>query len=132
MAQSKKNLGRQAVTLAYRIESSFGRVEVEGEDGTPIVTWEGAAQGVTVADLLGPEPKERGPREGTKTERATEWLTKRLAPGAVVEAKTIQAEMEAAGFTTRVINAAKDYCGVRSERISAGNGGGGGWMWVRD
>lgn len=129
MAQSKKNLGAQAKTLAYRIEPTFGRVDAEGVDGTPVVFWEGPADGVTAADLLGPPPKPDGPRAGTKGEKATRWLRDRLAGGTAVESKTILREMASEGFSKNVIGAAKKHAGVNVERISIGGAGNGSWLW---
>ena len=130
MAQAKKNLGGQAETLAYRIEASFGRVEIEGVEGTPIVVWEGAAHGVTASDLLGPPPAPGGPRAGSKTAQATTWLQDRLAAGVGVKSTVILEEMESAGFSKTVIDSAKKHAGVRAERISTDGSGHGNWLWV--
>ncbi len=129
MAPSKNNLGRRRDAIAYRIKSTFGRVDSEGSEGTPVVVWEGLVTGVTAADILRPPPKEPGPRENTKTADATEWLRDRLAGGIAVQAKIIQEEMKAAGFSKSVIEAAKRYAGVQSERVSKGNKGKGYSLW---
>ena len=129
MAPSKNNLGTRRDALAYRIESTFGRVKPEGVEGTPIVVWGGSAVGVSAEDLLGPPPKPKGPRVGTKTEDATEWIRDRLADGVAVKAAEIQKEMEAVGFSKSVIESAKKYAKVKSERISLGNDGSGHSLW---
>lgn len=129
MAPSKNNLGRRRDAIAYRIKSTFGHVESEGSEGTPIVVWEGCVSGVTAADVLGPPSKEPGPRDGTKTAEATSWLRNRLAGGIAVKATIIQEEMGAAHFSKSVIESAKRYAKVKSERISRGNGGEGYSLW---
>ena len=132
MAPSKNNLGRRRDAIAYRIKSTFGRVDAEGSEGTPVVVWEGCVSGVTAADILRPPPKEPGPRENTKTAKATEWLRVRLARGTAVQAKIIQAEMESQGFSKSVIESAKRYGKVKSKRISKGNTGEGYSLWSLD
>ena len=128
MVQSKKNLGRNRPALAYRIESTFHRVATEGSEGTPVVVWEGVVEGATPATVLGPAPKERGPREGSKTEEATEWLRRRLPSGTSVASTFLQEEMEIEGFSKRVIEKARKCAGVKAERISQGASGNGGWL----
>lgn len=130
MVQSKKNLGRWRPALAYRIESTFGRVEVEGAEGTPVVVWDGVVEGATAETVLGPLPKPSGPREGTKTEAATNWLCNRLADGMAVAATVIRKEMMDAGFSEKVIESAKKYAHVVSERQSNGATGEGAWFWL--
>ena len=130
MVQSKKNLGRQRPALAYRIESSFGLVETEGEEGTPVVVWEGVAEGATPESVLGPRPQKRpGSRVGSKTEEATDWLRERLKDGISVAATIMQKEMEGEGFSKKVIETAKSRAGVESKRGSRGSGGDGSWTW---
>lgn len=128
MAQSKKNLGLKTGTLAYSIKSSHGLVTPEGADGTPIVEWErGVIEGVTLGELFTP-PKERGPREGSKTYDATQWILKRLAGGVEVSAPTMTAEMKAQGFSAKVIENAKLAAEVTNQqrKVSADKNG---WFW---
>jgi putative DNA primase/helicase len=130
MVQSKKNLGRQHPALAYRIESTFRRVETEGREGTPVVVWDGVVEGATAASVLGPPPKESGPREGTKAEAATDWLRNRFIGVRAVAATVIQREMKVAGFSEKVIESAKKYANVESKRVSNGATGEGAWFWL--
>ena len=129
MVQSKKNLSRGHPALAYHIESSFKLVDVEGSEGTPIIVWEGIAEGATASSVLGPAPKEPAPREGTKTDEATQWLKSRLAGGVEVTAKAMIEEGGKMGFTRGVITKARRYADVQSERISKGNTGEGHSLW---
>jgi hypothetical protein len=129
MVQSKKNLGKQRPALAYRIESTFERVEPEGVEGTPVVEWDGVVEGATPATVLGPPPRQSGPRDGSLTEAATGWLRDRLADGTAVAAMLIKDEMKAAGYSKNVIGSAKKYARVDSERVSIDASGKGLWMW---
>jgi hypothetical protein len=94
------------------------------------VVWEGPVTRVTAADILGPPPKEKGPREGSQTAVATEWLRNLLAGDVAVKATKAEREMLAAGFSKKVIELAKKWAGVQSERISIGNTGKGYSMWT--
>ena len=129
MVQSKKNLSRQRPALAYRIQSTFGRVSPEGPEGTPVVVWEGVAEGATAASVLGPAPKESSPRAGSKAEAAVDWIRNRLAGGTAVAASVIHKEMAAEGFSEKVVRMAREHAGVQTERISVGSEGKGGWLW---
>lgn len=128
MAPSKGNLTTPHEALAYHIESTHGLVPIEGITGTPVVVWDGVAFGVTAGQVLGPAPKPSGPRENSKTGEATLWLKDRLQEGPA-KATEIRAEMEALGYSKKVIDDAKRYAGVESERVSFGNSGDGHSLW---
>ena len=134
MAQAKTNLGLPAPVLAYKIESTFGRVVRDGvaienpRIGQPVVEWLGTADDVNLADVIGPPPKPSGPREGTKTAACIQEIRELLSadPGEV-RSTTLDEMLASHGFKQGVIESAKKHATI-SERVSDGNGGKGHWI----
>lgn len=112
MAHVKSNWAALQPTIGYTVR-----------DG--VFGWTGESS-LTAEDLSQP-PMLREERE--RSAGCKDWLASFLSDGAV-DAITVKAVAKENGYGRRQLDAAKDALGVQLKRITLGNKGDGGWMWM--
>ena len=102
----KSNVGRMGRTLGYSI------------DGEGRFSWTGESQ-ITASELLAaPEGPDR------KLTEATQWLSEKLKAGSL-EQREVREQAEAAGFSYRTLQRAKEALRIRSSKAAFS----GKWFW---
>lgn len=115
VAVTKMNLGREAPSLAYRIDDSAG---------IPRVAWLGHTAH-TASSVLAAQA-EQGADRGALDE-AIAFLRDALASGPVA-AREVQRQARAAGISEATLRRARQAAGARAER-TGGLGSTGAWVW---
>jgi hypothetical protein len=114
----KNNLASQADGLAFRIEGEPARLVWESE---PIPMH---ADDVLALENERGEPRKPGP-DPIARNNAAEWLRELLSSGPM-EVGDVRNEAQAAGYSWRTVERAKDSLSIKSERRAFGEK----WRWV--